>query len=76
MHRWLLEHRRFGPMIRDWERYGVVRTRAKVLATAVIVPLVAYMAFFTEAPEWTVGVTIALVLLGLSFVWSRPSRPA
>lgn len=75
MHRWLLEHRRFGPMIRDWERYGVVRTRAKVLATAVIVPLVGYMALFTAAPGWTVILTILLALCGLGFVWSRPSQP-
>lgn len=75
MHRWLLEHRRFGPMVRDWERYGVIRLRAKLLATAVIVPLVGYMAIFTDAPTWTVTVTILLALSGLGFVWSRPSRP-
>lgn len=75
MHRWLLEHRRFGPMVRDWERYGVIRLRAKVLATAVIVPLVGYMALFTDAPTWTVVVTILLALSGLGFVWSRASRP-
>lgn len=75
MHRWLLEHRRFGPMVRDWERYGVIRLRAKLLATAVIVPLVGYMAIFTDAPTWTVVVTILLALSGLGFVWSRPSRP-
>lgn len=75
MHRWLLEHRRFGPMVRDWERHGVIRTRAKALATVVIVPLVGYMALFTGAPRWTVVVTVFLALLGLGFVWSRPSRP-
>lgn len=75
MHRWLLEHRRFGPIVRDWERYGVIRLRAKLLATAVIVPLVGYMAIFTDAPTWTVVVTILLALSGLGFVWSRPSRP-
>lgn len=76
MHRWLLEHRRFGPMVRDWERHGVIRTRAKILATALIVPLVSYMAFFTRAPTWTVVVTIVVALSGLGFIWSRPSRPA
>lgn len=76
MHRWLLEHRRFGPMVRDWERHGVIRLRAKVLATGMIVPLVGYMALFTEAPGWTVVVTILLASCGLAFIWSKPSRPA
>lgn len=75
MHRWLLEHRTFGPMVRDWERHGVIRRRAKMLATAVIVPLVSYMTLFTDAPVWTVVVTIVLAVFGLGFVWTRPSRP-
>jgi uncharacterized membrane protein YbaN (DUF454 family) len=75
MHRWLLEHRRFGPMIRDWEDHGVIRMRSKAFATGMIVPLVGYMAFFTGAPTWTVVVTVLLALVGLGFIWSRPSRP-
>lgn len=75
MHRWLVDHRRFGPLVRDWERHGVIRTRAKVLATGMIVMLVGYMALLTEAPAWTVAVTVVLILVGLGFVWSRPSRP-
>ena len=76
MHRWLLEHRRFGPMVRDWENHGVIRMRAKVLATAMMVPLVGYMVLFTDAPTWTKVVTVALALVGLGFIWSKPSRPA
>ena len=34
LHDWLLAHRRFGPMIGDWEREGAVSRRAKRLATA------------------------------------------
>jgi hypothetical protein len=62
-------------MVRDWERHGVIRTRAKLLATGTIVPLVGYMALLTEAPGWMVAVTILLALCGLGFVWSRASRP-
>ena len=32
LHAWLLAHRQFGPMIRDWEREGAVSRRAKRLA--------------------------------------------
>ncbi len=32
LHRWLLAHRRFGPMIHDWPTYGAVSRRAKLHA--------------------------------------------
>jgi len=75
LHRWLLEHRTFGPLVRDWEAHGVIRLRAKLLATAVIVPLVAWMLLASDAPGWTRWVTVALVVVGMGYVWSRPSRP-
>lgn len=75
LHRWLVEHRRFGPLVRDWEAHGVVRLRAKLLATAMIVPLVAVMLLATDAPTWTKVLTVVLVAWGLAYVWSRPSRP-
>lgn len=76
LHRWLLEDRRFGPLIRDWERHRVIRTRAKVLATAMIVPLVGWMVLGSDAPGWTKVVTVALVGWGLAFIWTKPGAPA
>ena len=29
LHGWLLAHRQFGPMIRDWQAHGAVSRRAK-----------------------------------------------
>lgn len=75
LHQRLLEHRRFGPMIRDWEEHHVIRLRAKILATATIVPLVGYMVLFSAAPGWAKVVTILLVVWGLAFIWTKPSEP-
>ncbi len=75
LHRSLLEDRRFGPLIHDWERHRVIRTRAKVLATTMIVPLVGWMVLATDAPGWAKVVTLALVLWGLVFIWSKPGAP-
>ena len=33
LHRWLIEHRTFGPLIRDWQAQGAVRRGNKWLAT-------------------------------------------
>lgn len=75
LHRRLLEHPRFGPLVRDWEAHGVIRLRAKLLATAVIAVLVGIMLSGTGAPGWTKLLTLALVAWGLTYVWTRPSRP-
>src|SRR5690606_31896498 len=75
LHRRLLEHRRFGPLVRDWERHRVVRLRAKILATAMIVPLEAYMLLLSPAPGWTKVVTVLLVAWGQVFIWTKPSEP-
>lgn len=76
LHTWLVEDRRFGPMVRDWERHRVIRTRAKVLATAMIVPLVGWMVLGSDAPTWAKAVTLALVAWGLVFIWTKPGAPA
>ena len=33
LHQYLLQHPRFGPMIRDWQAHGAVSRRAKIAAT-------------------------------------------
>ena len=50
LHAWLLAHRRFGPMIRDWQARGAVSRRAKWLATAMMA-LAATVMFATADPE-------------------------
>jgi hypothetical protein len=75
LHRRLLDDPRFGPMVRDWEGHHVIRLRAKLLATGMIVPLVGWMTFFTDAPVWAKVVTILLVAYGLTFIWTKPSEP-
>jgi uncharacterized protein len=77
MHRWLLAHRVFGPLVRDWQSHGVIRPKAKWLATAMMVPLFGYTLFFVTVPKpWIIkSVVGACGLAVLAFVWSRPSRP-
>lgn len=75
LHRALLEHRRFGPLIRDWEEHRVIRLRAKILATTMIVMVVGFMLFATAAPTWSKILTGILVGWGMIFVWTRDSKP-
>jgi len=72
---WLLHHRRFGPLLRDWRRHQVIPRRAKRLACGGMT--VGYGFFwFTTGPGWPLAMAVAaLMLTGAGYVLSRPSRP-
>lgn len=75
LHRWLVSRPYLGPMIVDWEAHGVIRLRAKVLATIVIVLLFGYTLGFVPVPVWIKAVVTAIGVGVLAFIWSRPSAP-
>lgn len=71
LHAWLLAHRRFGPMIRDWQAQGAVGRRAKWLATAMMAAAAVVM--FLTAPEWWMAVTgTAIMAVTAAWLWARP----
>lgn len=71
---WLLDHPRLGPPLQDWQRYGAIRTRAKILATFFIAVSFSFPLFLIDIRlAWRLsagGLMFALLL----FIWSRPSR--
>lgn len=73
LHRWLHEHPRLGPALRDWEEQRAVSTRARLLALAFLAGSWAIMYARGTSP-------IVLAIMGLlftvvgSFVATRP-RP-
>lgn len=70
--RWLLEHPRFGPMVRDWRAYRAVPLRAKQLAT-VMMAIGSTWAAWTLPGRfgWVPGVVCAAVA---AWLWSLPTR--
>lgn len=74
LHAWLLAHRRFGPMITDWERHGAVSRRAKRLALA-LMSLAAALMFLT-APRWWMAATgTGIMAVVAAWLWARPEPP-
>lgn len=75
MHRWLVTRPYLGNMISEWERHRVIRMRAKIMSTAVIIPLFAYTLIYVQVH---LAVKVAVALIGaavLTFIWTRASRP-
>lgn len=75
IHNWILNHRFLGPPIKDWQQFGVIRKRAKLMATFLITLFLGYPILFVSV-HW--GVKVFLMGLGVSlllFINSRPSEP-
>ncbi|GAB3340574.1 YbaN family protein [Marilutibacter aestuarii] len=75
LHRRLLDDRRFGPVIRDWEAHGAVSRRAKWLAT-VMMSLCAGIMFLTAPRVWMAATGTAIMAVVAAWLWRRPEPPA
>jgi len=75
LHRWLLARPGVGKLIQNWEQYGLIRTRAKITATVMIVALISFTVFYLAIP-WVMKFLLPLIAGGvLLFIWTRPSAP-
>ena len=75
LHAWLRRHRRFGPMIRDWQTQGAVSRRAKWFATVTMAACAVIM-FLTAPKAWMAATGTAIMLVTAVWLWRRPEpRP-
>lgn len=70
LHAWLLRHRVFGRLIRDWRASGAVARGPKIAATTVMAASVAVMAV-TAPPVLAVAGGLVVVAVAV-WLWRRP----
>lgn len=70
LHAWLLRHRVFGEVIRDWTATRSVARRAKVAASVAM--LIAAAAMVWTAPPVLAAVGCAAVAVVAAWLWLRP----
>lgn len=75
LHRWLLAHPRFGPMIRDWQAHGAVSRRAKWLSLAMMT-VCAVVMFLAVPKPWMAILGTAIMAVVAVWLWTRPEPPA
>jgi uncharacterized membrane protein YbaN (DUF454 family) len=70
---WLMNHRQFGPPLRDWRERGAISLKAK--ATAISLMALSYAAFWfgTNPPPWRAGLVAAVMIAPAIFMLTRPS---
>ena len=73
LHGWLINHRLFGPPIRDWQERGAISKPAKRLAIISMI-VVFSISVFLQIPMYALGLQ-ALALFGAAtFILTRPSN--
>lgn len=75
LERWLINHKRLGPPLRDWRRYRAIPAKAKTIAVASM--MLSYAIFLIASdsgPGLQLGLTLILSCCS-TFILSRPSRP-
>lgn len=68
---WLETHPRMGPMIRDWRHSGVVRRRAKWMASLMMAASAVAMALFVR-PWWLPAMAGGIMVVVAAWLWQRP----
>ncbi|KQW64753.1 YbaN family protein [Variovorax sp. Root411] len=74
LHAWLLNHRLFGPLLRNWANGRTVSRRAKWSAT-VTMAACAVVVSFTAHRAWLAVLAIGCMAVVLAWLWSRPLPP-
>lgn len=75
LHAWLLAHRLYGPMIRDWQASGAVTRQAKLWAIGMMAA--SAIIFFLTAPRWWMAATgTAIMAVVGTWLWLRPEPRA
>ena len=70
---WLLNHKKFGPFLRDWQEHRVVPLRAKILMIILQTCVVIMVHYTFNNLFVTMGLIVILVLVAW-YVLSLPSK--
>lgn len=75
LERWLMEHGRFGPLLRAWREHGAIPPRAKALACAGIGLGYGLFLWGARPTLWLAALVAAVLASVVAFILSRPNGP-
>ncbi len=71
-HDWLLQHRLFGPSLRDWEKNGAIRPSVK--RKAVFAIAISWLLLLSLGLNpWISAVQFVALACVSAFIWTRPN---
>jgi len=70
IHNWLLNHKVFGPDIRNWNENRTIHRRAKLMALASMAGSV-ILAYFFNVPLKYMAIQVIILALIARFIWKQ-----
>ena len=72
LHDWLMNHRRWGQLIKNWHDGGRIDRQSKTIAVGfmLLMPIISYL---MHAPMWAIGLQLFILFVVATFILSRPS---
>ncbi|MEH6576886.1 MAG: YbaN family protein [Amphritea sp.] len=75
MHHYLINHPIFGKLLHDWQHYGVIPLKAKILATVMMLLSISYPLFFKDFHFGLKALVVITISCCLTYIWTRPLCP-
>lgn len=75
LHRWLLDHRVFGPLIDNWRRHGAISRTAKTMSVLSMLAILV-ISWLMGVAAVLIGVQAVVLACAAAFILTRPSLPA
>ncbi len=71
LHRWLIEHPRFGPLIADWRQRGAIPRKAKRNAIIALVAVLA-ISWLVGVGPYVIAIQAVILTIVAIFILTRP----
>ena len=75
LHQWLLDHELFGSLIADWQSYGAISRRTKLVSVLAMAAVLG-ISLVLELPSHAIIIQIVLLSAAAAFILSRPAPPS
>lgn len=73
-HTWLTNHKLFGQLISDWEKYGVISKKSKWISCTTIIFFFSFTIVFVNVSLIVKSLVALSGFLIMTFIISRPSQ--
>ena len=71
---WLINHKLFGPLIRDWNKHKSISRKSKIVAVIIIIPTFAFSIY--SSLNMIIDILLGITCISLcAFLISRPEPP-
>lgn len=74
LERWMLDHPRFGPRIREWRAHRTIPWSVKITAWVSMAASLGIM-WLSNAPPVAIASAAGVIAIGAIYIASRPSSP-